>query len=90
MGNDGVQLLFFSEREDLNFLRRMRSDAPTVDYRNVDPFIGTIIADGKATLKELKETYTLEEAFDLWEIIAVNRYNEYLAVEYAKKQGANK
>ena len=76
---------FFSERGDLTFIRNIRRDAPSVDYKNVDSFIGTIIANGKATLKELKNDYTLEDAFNLWEIIAVTHYNEYLAYEYAKK-----
>jgi hypothetical protein len=56
-----------------------------VDYKNVDGLIGSIIADGKATLNELRTVYTLEDAFNMWEIIAVNRYNEYLAVQHANK-----
>lgn len=68
----------------------MRRDAPSMDYKNVDPLIATIIADGKATLKELKESYSLEDAFYLYEIIAVTRYNEYLAIEHARKQGAHR
>ena len=54
----------------------------------MDGFIGAIVASGKATLKELKESYTLEDAFDLWEVIAVTNYNEFLAIEHARK--ANK
>jgi len=48
------------------------------------------VASGKATLKELEEWYTLEEAYDLYEIIATNRYNEYLAMEYAQKKGSKR
>jgi hypothetical protein len=29
----------------------------------------------------------MEEAFDLWEAIQVNRYNEYKAAEYARNKG---
>lgn len=29
----------------------------------------------------------MEEAFDLWEAIQVNRYNEYKAAEYAREKG---
>jgi hypothetical protein len=57
-----------------------------VDFQNIDGFIGAIVADGKATLNELKTIYTLEDAFLMWEVIAVTRYNEYLAMEHAKKQ----
>jgi hypothetical protein len=61
-----------------------------MDYKNTDGFISAIIADGKATLHELRTIYTLEDALDMWEIIAITRYNEYLAMEHAKKQGGKK
>jgi hypothetical protein len=59
-----------------------------VDFQNIDGFLGAIIAEGKATLNELKTVYTLEDAFLMWEVIAVTRHNEYLAAKHAmKKQG---
>jgi hypothetical protein len=48
---------------------------------------GTIIQYGKATLRELNTVYTLEDAFDLFEVIAVNAMNEYLAFKEAKAKG---
>jgi len=30
--------------------------------------------------------YTLEDAFMMWEVIAVTKYNEYLAIEQANKR----
>ena len=77
---------FFSERAGLDFLKRFRPESPSVDFKNIDGFIGAIVADGKATLNELKTIYSLEDAFLMWEVIAVTRYNEYLAIEHAKKQ----
>jgi len=38
----------------------------------------------------LKTIYTVEDAFDLWEIIVTNRFNEYLAIEHSKSQGKAK
>ena len=57
-----------------------------MDYKNVDNFVGAIISAGKASLNELRTIYTLEDAFDMWEIIAITKYNEYLAIEHAKRQ----
>jgi len=57
-----------------------------VDFQNVDGYIGTIIAEGKATLHELKTIYSLQDMYDLYEIIAVQRYNEHLAYEHAKRK----
>ena len=37
-------------------LRRIRSEYPTVDYQNIDPVIGTIIGEGKATLYATKNS----------------------------------
>jgi len=55
-----------------------------VDFQNVDGFIGAILAEDKASLHELRTIYDLEDAFNIWEVIMVSRYNEHLAVEHAK------
>lgn len=57
-----------------------------MDFPNVDELIGAIVASGKATLNELSTVYTLEDAHDLFEIVSVTRYNEFLAVEEANKK----
>lgn len=38
--------------------------------------VATIVSERLATLRELKEYYTLEEMYSLYEIIHVKRYNE--------------
>lgn len=58
-----------------------------MDFPNVDQLIGSIVANKYATLHELKTIYTLEDAYDLFEIIAVSRYNEHMAIEDANKKG---
>jgi hypothetical protein len=57
-----------------------------VEYPNVDPLIGTLVSNKMATLHELKTVYTLDDAYDLFEILSVSRYNEFLAIEDAKQQ----
>jgi hypothetical protein len=83
---DGVQRKFFRERASLKFLDKYRPEAPSVSYENIDGFIATIISEKQATLNELRTIYSLEDAFNMWEVIAVNRYNEHLAIEHSKKQ----
>ena len=79
---------FFSEWQELKFLKKSRDSCPAEGYRNIDGFIGEIVASGKATLQELKTVYTLQEAMQIWETIAIPKYNEYMAYEQAKrKQG---
>ena len=64
----------------------MPSDGEAEGHRNIDNFIATIVSDGKATLHELKTVYDLEEAFLLWDCIAVSRYNSFMAQKNARKQ----
>jgi len=78
-------LQFFQGRAGLGFLDKYRPKGPRVDFVNVDPLVGAIVESGKATLQELKTVYTLEEALDIFEVIAVGRYNEWLAAKEAEK-----
>ena len=78
-------MFFFRQRQSLDFLRQYSSNHTAIDYPNVDGFIGAIISSGQATLKELKKEYTLEEACDLYEVIATTRINEHLAVKHAQE-----
>lgn len=55
-----------------------------MDYQNLDGFIAAIVSSGKATLKELKTDYSLEDAFDLFEIIVTDAYNQQQANKAAR------
>lgn len=50
-----------------------------------------MISSGRATLHELSSVYSVEEAYDLLEIVMVDAYNQAVAskkaAEKAKKQG---
>ena len=81
-------MLFFSEWQDLKFPRWDNREIAYLDYKNVDPLIGSIICEGKATLKELQEEYSLEDAYLLWECIMISKSNEYLAYKHAEKKAA--
>lgn len=55
----------------------MDSGYPTKDYVNIGSLIGTLIASRVATLYELQTIYSLEDAMDMYEAIAVPKYNEW-------------
>ena len=61
-----------------------------MDFKNIDRLIGAIIANKQATLNELKTVYSLEDAYLIWEAIAVTRYNEYLAAKHAASERKGK
>lgn len=55
----------------------MDSGYPTKDYVNIGSLIGTLIANRVATLYELQTVYSLEDAMDMYEAIAIPKYNEW-------------
>ena len=48
--------------------------------------LGVIITRRLATLEELQTVYSLDDAAALYEIAAVNNYNEWRAMEEAKNK----
>jgi hypothetical protein len=48
--------------------------------------IGVIITRRLATLYELQTVYSIDDAADLYEIAAVNNYNEWRASEEVKRK----
>lgn len=64
-----------------------RPEHNSLEFPNVDPMMGSLIANKYATLYELNTLYTLEDAYNLYEVLAVTRYNEYVAIESASKKG---
>lgn len=56
-----------------------------MDFKNISTICGVIISEGKATLNELRTIYDIEDAYILWEVIAVTKYNEFLSMEHASK-----
>jgi len=48
--------------------------------------IGVIVSRRLATLHELQTVYSIDDAVDLYEIAAVNNYNEWRASEEAKRK----
>ena len=40
-----------------------------------------MIQSGKATLRELKETYSMHDLYDIWEIVHTDLYNKHMQME---------
>ena len=56
-----------------------------IEYPTVPGMIAVIITRRLATLHELQTVYSIDDAVDLYEIAAVNNYNEWRSAEEAKK-----
>ena len=57
-----------------------------IEYPTVPGIIGVIITRRLATLYELQTVYSIDDAVDLYEIAAVNNYNEWRSAEEAKNK----
>ena len=57
-----------------------------IEYPTVPGMLGVIITRRLATLHELQTVYSIDDAADLYEIAAVNNYNEWRASEEAKRK----
>lgn len=49
------------------------------ESQNVDSIVSALTANGLATYKELRDDYSLEEAFKLLDVLTVKRINEFRA-----------
>ena len=48
-----------------------------MSVQRVDPLIYTLITNKYATLKEIRDDYSIEEVLDLYEICLTQIYNKY-------------
>jgi hypothetical protein len=65
---------------------RFADGATTVTSKNVDPMASQLIQDGVATLKELEDYYSLEDAFKMFDTIMVKGINNALSHEASLKK----
>lgn len=74
-----------SRRRNLDF-RPRASEVKAAQYKNVSVLTGTLVSEGVATLNELDEVYSYEDALDLYEIIQVKYENRARANEHHEKK----
>jgi len=53
---------------------------------NLDPMVAQVIQSGKASLRELRECYSMHDLFDMWEVVHTAKYNQWIADEAVRKE----
>jgi len=48
--------------------------------------VAQVIQAGKATLRELRECYSMHDLFDMWEVVHTAKYNRWIAIDQQRKQ----
>lgn len=51
------------------------------EYQNINGLVGCLIANGLATLNELRTIYSLEDAFDMYEAYIIPKFNEWKQIK---------
>lgn len=62
---------------------RFSSGSPSISSNNIDPTVGTLITEGLASMKELEEYYSLEDAYKMFDALIVKNVNSALSQEAA-------
>jgi hypothetical protein len=67
-------------------------DGPSkaASYQNVTGIIGILLSEKQATLKELREMYSLKDAMIMYEAVMVPRVNQYWAQKDAERAAKNR
>jgi hypothetical protein len=65
---------------------RFIDGAQAVSSKNVEPMASQLIQDGTASLRELEEYYSLEDAFKMFDAVMVKGVNQALSQEAAAKK----
>jgi hypothetical protein len=65
---------------------RFKSDDPPRESKYVDPLIAQLLQEEAATLRELEEYYSLEDAFKMFDVMVAKGVNAALAQESAMKK----
>lgn len=53
---------------------------------NLNPMVAQVLQSGKATLRELRECYSMHDLFDIWEVVHTEKYNNWVATETARRE----
>lgn len=51
------------------------------EYQNINGLVGCLVANGLATLNELRTIYSLEDAMDMYEAYIIPRFNEWKQIK---------
>ena len=66
--------------------KRLTESGSSVSSNHVSPMVSQIIQDGAATMRELEEYYSLQDAFKLFDVMVAKGLSEALANEAAAKK----
>ncbi|MFA8389732.1 hypothetical protein ACEPUD_06340 [Burkholderia ubonensis] len=76
---------FLKDRKQEKVPKYLQSDSQVRGVEGVSPIMGTIMAAGKASLRELQEFYSLHDAFQIFDVLFFDQLNKAQASYDAAK-----
>jgi hypothetical protein len=70
--------------------RRFVVDIEQTKLENINPVLGRLLSEHLATLNELQNDYSTKDAFDMYDVWAVDGLNKVLATEASMKESRDK
>ncbi|AWN08528.1 hypothetical protein HOV04_gp26 [Xanthomonas phage XcP1] len=77
---------FIGDWSGVKVPKRLTEQSSSVSSNHVSPMVSQIIQDGAATMRELEEYYSLQDAFKLFDVMVAKGLSEALANEAASKK----
>lgn len=65
---------------------RFLSNAKTVKVEGIEPIVSTLVQEGVASIRELEEYYSIEDAYRMFDIIMSKAVNNLLGQEEAERE----
>jgi len=56
----------------------------------MSPMVAQVLQSGQATLRELRECYSMEDMYNLWEVYYTKKYNEWQNAERVRLEAKMK
>ncbi|RZF31324.1 hypothetical protein EVC45_02405 [Paraburkholderia sp. UYCP14C] len=81
---------FLKGRKRIRVPSYLRSDSEPQELDGEDPVLSALVAEDKATLRELEEYYSLEDAFRIYDIYFRDRLERAKAQHAAMKEAKSK
>ncbi len=81
---------FLYEWKGVRVPPRLVDESQSVVSDHADPMVSHLVQGGAATLRELEEYYSLEDAFKMFDILTAKGVNQALSQEHAHRQAKSK
>lgn len=86
----GANFGFLDEWKRIQIPNRFLSNSEPISASGIEPVISSLVQEDLATLRELEEYYSLQDAFNLFDVMMAKTVNKLLGQEEAEREAKNR